>query len=70
MSDYKRICESAGAEYIGTRDGIVVFRCRETSNVLRLYAFSTTAENVRLGLKSVREPVVGFEPLEATEKLL
>jgi hypothetical protein len=40
--------KTAGAEYIGVRDRVVIFRCREIGDVLRLYPFAVTAENVSL----------------------
>jgi len=70
MTDYETTIEAAGAEYIGVRDGVVTFRCRESDAVLKLYAFAVTPENVSLALKAAREPQpVGFEPLARAEGL-
>lgn len=47
------------------------FRDRESGVVLTLYARALkTAADVEMALKSAREPVVDFEPLEKTENSL
>jgi hypothetical protein len=64
----KKLVEEAGAEYLGERDGVVRFRDLESGRVLRLYSRALKrVADVELALKSGREPVVGFPPLERTE---
>jgi hypothetical protein len=68
MSQFQKLILEAGAEYIGTRGDSVVFRDPQTLTTLSLYTHALrTVHDVRLALKSAREPVVGFEPLLPTE---
>jgi hypothetical protein len=65
---YEKLILAAGAEFLGARDGVVRFRDRQTGCVLTLYARALrSVEDVRLALKSARDPVVGFQPIEKTE---
>ncbi len=68
MEPYKTLVEGAGAQFIDVRGNVVRFRDPETGTLLSLYTFALRSiEDVRLALKSVREPVVPFDPLLPTE---
>lgn len=67
--DHRLMCEIAGAEYLKTdAGGVVWFKCRESGKVLSLYAFAMRSpDDVKLALKAVREPVEDFAPLLPAE---
>jgi hypothetical protein len=66
---FKGLVERGGAVFVGIRGDSVVFTDHETHATLTLYKHALRSiEDVELALKSVREPVVGFEPLLAAEK--
>lgn len=68
MSNAEKLVLEGGGEYLGLRGGNVRFRDPQTGAVLTLYVYALrTVHDVRLALKSAREPVVGFEPLFPTE---
>jgi hypothetical protein len=65
---FEKLILEAGAEYLGEQNGSVKFKDRQTGRVLTLYTHALkTAKDVEMALKAVREPVVGFEPLERSE---
>ena len=59
--------ENAGAEFVSVKDGCVYFRDPQTGEMLSLYCFACTAENLKLSLKDKREKVLDFPPLLPTE---
>jgi hypothetical protein len=63
MDTSKTLVESAGAEYVAERNGIVYFRSVDGVTI-SLYAFALRSiDDVELALKATREPVVDFPPL-------
>jgi hypothetical protein len=68
MSDAEKLVLEGGGVYLETRGGNVRFRDPQSGAVLTLYTHALrSVKDVRLALKSAREPVVGFEPLLPTE---
>ena len=69
MNRYREIVESCGGKFISMQNNVIYFFDESGSRVLSLYCAAVTPENVRLALKSVREPEsVDFRPLVPTEK--
>jgi hypothetical protein len=63
-SDYKRLVESAGAEFVAVRNGTVFFLDPQDRARLSLYVHALRSiDDVHLALKNHREPALGFEPL-------
>jgi hypothetical protein len=70
LMDFKKIIESAGAEFVRVENGSVFFTDPQSGARLSLYLFALDAENVRLSLKGAREPQpIGFESLARAEGL-
>jgi hypothetical protein len=68
MDTSKTLVESAGAEYVAERDGVVYFRACDDCATISLYAFALrSTEDVRLALKARLEPVADFPPLLPSE---
>jgi len=63
----RRTVTEAGAEFVAVRSGCVIFTDPKTGKTCSLYAFACDSANVRLALKSLREPEpADFEPLQRT----
>jgi len=63
------MCAVAGAEYLGTENGTVIFRDPLDQHIMRLWIFAARSpEDIAAALKSHREQVKDFPPLEPIEK--
>ncbi len=68
--DHRLMCAIAGAEYLGTENGTVIFRDPLDQHVMRLWIFACRSpEDIALAIKNHRQPVQDFKPLLPSEKI-
>jgi hypothetical protein len=67
--DHRLMCSLAGAEYLGTENGTVIFRDPLDQHVMRLWVFAAKSPHDFAGaLKAHREFVKDFPAWEPVEK--
>ena len=69
--DYRLICELAGARYLGTCDGVVLFEDPKDNGILRIYEIALrSSDDIKDALKAHRAPkeTFGWEQVTARER--
>ena len=67
--DYRLMCELAGARYLGTCDGVLLFEDPKDNAILRIYELALRSpDDVRDALKTHRAPKENFEWEQVTAR--